>query len=233
MLTGDQNMIELNATVHYDLPQPDEFTFSQLDGEATVRAAAESAVQSVVTSSTLDDVLTTGRFEVEQRVKRELQMRLDRYAAGVRVLGVRLQDVHPSLEVVDAFRDVSGAFEEKNRVINEAEGYRNEQVAVSRGKAKAGLADASGYSAGRVSRAQGDAARFDQREAAFRVAPGPTETRLYLETVEQVLAGKKKLIVDSTKARRQLYLLDDGVEIGGPALNPVFTEAPRRPPEEP
>ena len=234
MLTGDQNMIELNATVHYDLARPDEFTFGQLDGEATVRAAAESAIQSVVTSSTLDDVLTIGRAAVEQRVKDELQARLDRYAAGIRVLGVRLQDVHPSLEVVDAFRDVSGAFEEKNRAVNGAEGYRNEQVALARGRAKASLADASGYSAGRVSRAQGDAGRFDQREAAFRAAPGPTETRLYLETVEQVLAGKKKLILDTTKARRQLYLLDDGVEIGGPAMNPVFTEtAPRRPPEEP
>jgi len=233
MLTGDQNMIELNATLHYDLAQPDEFAFSQLEGEATVRAAAESAVQSVVTSATLEDVLTTGRSTVEQRVKAELQARLDRYHAGVRVLSVRLEDVHPSLEVVDAFRSVSGAFEEKNRLVNEAEGYRNEQVALARGKAKASLAEASGYTAGRVSRAKGDASRFDQREAAFRLAPGPTETRLYLETIEQVLAGKPKLIVDSTKARRQLYLLDDGVEIGGPALNPVFSETPpRKPPEE-
>ena len=230
MLTGDQNMIELNATVHYNLARPDEFVFGQLDGEATVRAAAESAAQSVVTGSSLDDVLTTGRTAIEQRVKAELQARLDRYRAGIRVLGVRLEDVHPSLEVVDAFRDVAGAFEEKNRMVNEAEGYRNEQVALARGNAKASLAEANGYTVGRVNRAQGDSARFNQRETAFRAAPGPTETRLYLETIEQVLPGKKKLIVDSTKARRQLFLLDDGVEIGGPVLNPVFSEPARKQP---
>ena len=226
MLTGDQNMIELNATIHYDLTRPDQFVFGQLDGAATVRAAAESTIQSVVTGAPLDDVLTTGRAAIEQRVKTALQARVDRYNSGIRVLSVRLEDVHPSLEVVDAFRDVSGAFEEKNRVVNEAEGYRNEQVALARGNAKASLAAANGYTVERVHRAEGDADRFTQREQAFRSAPGPTETRLYLETVEQVLPGKKKLIVDSTKARRQLFLLDDGVEIGGTPLNPVFSETP-------
>jgi len=229
MLTGDQNMIELNATIHYDLARPDEFVFGQLDGEATVRAAAESSVQSVVTGTSLDEVLTTGRAAIEQRVKSELQARFDRYRSGIRVLSVRLEDVHPSLEVVDAFRDVSGAFEEKNRKINEAEGYRNEQVALARGNAKASLAEASGYSVERINRAEGDAGRFNQREAAFRTAPGPTETRLYLETIEQVLPGKKKLIVDSTKARRQLFLLEDSVEIGGAALNPVFSDTRKEP----
>jgi len=226
MLTGDQNMIELNATIHYDLARPDEFVFGQLDGAATVRAAAESTIQSVVTGAPLDDVLTTGRSSIEERVKSGLQARVDRYHSGIRVLSVRLEDVHPSLEVVDAFRDVSGAFEEKNRVVNEAEGYRNEQVALARGNAKASLAQANGYTVERIHRAEGDADRFTQREGAFRTAPGPTQTRLYLETVEQVLPGKKKLIVDGTKARRQLFLLEDGVEIGGTALNPVFSETP-------
>ena len=228
VLTGDQNMIELNAVVNYDLARPGDFVFTQMDGDATVRAAAESAVEGVVTNAAIDDVLTTGRAAIEQRVKRDLQARMDRYGAGVRILGVRLEDVHPSLEVVDAFREVSGAFEEKNRLINEAEGYRNEQVALARGNAQANLANAKGYTASRVSRAEGDATRFDAREAAFRTAPGPTETRLYWETIEQVLPGKQKLIVDSTRARRQLFLLEDGVEISGPGLNPVFSETPRK-----
>ena len=233
MLTGDQNMIELNATIHYDLARPDEFVFGQLDGAATVRAAAESTLQSVVTSAPLDDVLTTGRSLIEQCVKSALQTRVDRYHSGIHVLSVRLEDVHPSLEVVDAFRDVSGAFEEKNRVINEAEGYRNEQVALARGNAKASLASAKGYTVERIHRAEGDAERFNERESAYRSAPGPTQTRLYLETVEQVLPGKKKLIIDSSKARRQLFLLEDGVEIGGTALNPVFSETPSpKPPKE-
>jgi HflK protein len=231
MLTGDQNMIELNATIHYDLARPDEFVFGHLDGESTVRAAAESALQAVVTNTPLDDVLTGGRLAVERRAREALQDRLDRYRSGVRVLSVRLEDVHPSLEVVDAFRDVSGAFEEKSRMVNEAEGYRNEQVALARGNGRASLDKARAYSLDRIGRAHGDSDRFSQREAAFRSASGPTETRLYWETIEQVLPGKKKLIVDATKSRRHLFLLEDGVEIGGPALNPVFSETPRRTPE--
>jgi HflK protein len=224
MLTGDQNMIELNATVHYDLPRPGDFLFSQLDGEATVRAAAESAIGIVVASASLDDVLTTGRAAIEQRARQELQTRLDRYAAGIRVIGVRLQDVHPSLEVVDAFRDVSGAYEEKNRLINEAEGYRNEQIALARGNGRARLENAKAFTLGRVNRAQGDADRFNQREGAYRSAPATTETRLYLETIEQVLPGKKKLIVDHTASPRRLFLMEDSVEIGGPAMNPIRQE---------
>jgi Cu+-exporting ATPase len=233
MLTGDQNMIELNATVHYDLARPDEFVFGQLDGEATVRAATESSIQSAVVNTALDEVLTTGRLAIERRIQQELQARLGRYRCGIRVLSVRLEDVHPSLEVVDAFRDVAGAFEEKNRMVNEAEGFRNEQLALARGTAKANLQNAATYTLDRVGRAVGDADRFNQREAAFRLTPGPIETRLYWETMEQVLPGKKKIIVDSGKGRRQLFLFEDGVQIGGQALSPVFSEAPsQKPPED-
>jgi len=217
MLTGDQNMIELNATVHYDLVRPDDYLYRQLDGDTTVRAAAESVLQSIATATPLDDVLTTGRREMERKAAAELQRRLDRYQSGIRVLHVQLEDVHPSLEVVDAFRDVSGAFEEKNRLVNEAEGYRNEQVALARGNAEAQVRNAEAYTLGRKNRAEGDASRFVQQEAAFRAAPGPNELRLYLETVEQVLPGKKKLIVDPGKGRRHLLLLEDGVEIAPPA----------------
>ncbi len=225
-LTGDQNLIELNATVHYDLPHPEDYLFRQLDGEATVRAAAQGALQSVITASPLDDVLTTGRLAIEQKVKAELQKRLDRCNAGARVLSFRLQDVHPSVEVVDAFRDVSGAYEEKNRMINEAEGYRNEQVALAKGNAAAQVEQAQAYAEDRTNRAEGDAVRFTDREAAYRTAPGPTETRLYLETMEQILPGRQKLIIDRTKSPRRLFLLDKGVEIGGPAVPVVAPQAP-------
>jgi Cu+-exporting ATPase len=216
MLTGDQNMIELTAVVHYDLARPDDYLFRQLDSDATVRAAAEAALQSVITATDLNAVLTSGRLAIETNAAAALQARLNGYAAGVRVLSLRLQDVHPSLEVVDAFRDVSGAYEEKNRLINEAEGYRNEQVALARGNAKARIEQARAYTLGRVCRADGDAGRFTQRETAYRTAPGPTETRLYLETIEQVLPGKRKLIVDRSKAPRRLFLIEGSVEVGGP-----------------
>jgi len=232
MLTGDQNMIEVNATVHYQLARPDDYVYRQLEGETTVRAAAESVLQSIVTGSAIDDLLTAGRQAIEQRAREALQRRLDRYEAGVRVLRVKLLDVHPSLEVVDAFRDVSGAFEEKNRLINEAEAYRNEQVALARGNAEARLLNAAGYSAGKKNRAAGDSSRFVQAERAFREAPGPTETRLYLETIEQILPGKRKLIVDVSKGRRHLVLLEEGVEIAPPAAPLITPPRPFPPGEE-
>jgi membrane protease subunit HflK len=216
MLTGDQNMIELNATVHYEVERPDAFLFRQLDGDTTIREAAESVLQEITTTTQLDNVLTIGRQSIEQKALTELQHRMDKYETGIRVLRVKLEDVHPSLEVVDAFRGVSAAFEEKNRLVNEAEGYRNEQVALARGNAKAQLQNANAYTLGRTNRAGGDASRFTQAEQAFRTAPGPTETRLYLETMEQVLPGKRKLIMDSGKGRRHLLLMEDGVELAPP-----------------
>ncbi len=216
MLGGDQNMMEVNAVVHYRLSRADEFVLRQLDGEGTVRTAAEGALTSIATTTSLDDILTTGRKRVEARVKSELQARLDRYAAGVEILHVQLLDVHPSLEVVDAFREVSGAYEEKNRMINEAEAYRNEQVALSRGNAKALIAGAEGYSLDKKNRSAGDGSRFLLRESGYASSPGLTGTRLYLETMEQVLPGKRKMIVDSSQGRRHLILLEDGVEIAPP-----------------
>jgi P-type Cu+ transporter len=213
MLTGDQNMIELAATVHYIPDHPDDFLFRQLDADLTVRAAAESVIQAVVTSSALDDVLTSNRHQIELRAADELQKRLAVYGTGVRVLQVKLEDVHPSLEVVDAFRQVSDAFEEKSRLINEAEGYRNEQLALAHGNAAAALQNANAYSIGRKTRSEGDATRFQAAEQAYRGAPQATESRLYLETMEAVLPGKQKFIVDNSKNKRHLFLLQDGVEL--------------------
>jgi len=146
---------------------------------------------------------------LEARAKQEIQRRLDRSGPGLRVLSVRLQDVHPPLEVVDAFREVSSAFEEKNRKVNEAEAYRNQQVALARGQAASRLEEALGYRLARANRATGDADRFTQAEAAYRSAPGPTETRLFLETMEEVLPGRSKLILDSSgKGRRAIMTVD-------------------------
>jgi Cu+-exporting ATPase len=213
MLTGDQNMIELTAAVHYIPERPDDFIFRQLDADGTVRSVTESVLQSVVCSSALDDVMTQNRRAIEQRAQQEIQGRLDRYGAGVRVLQVKLEDVHPSLEVVDAFRQVSDAYEEKSRLINQAQGYSNEQLALAHGNAGAMLTNAASFKIGRVQRATGDASRFTESEAAYRSAPAATSSRLYLETMEEVLPGKKKLIVDTSKNRRQLLLLQDGVQL--------------------
>ena len=214
MLTGDQNMTELTATVHFRLKQPEDFLFRLADGEGTVRSATESALQTVLSSTPLDEALTTNRPGLENRARQLIEASLKRYQAGVEVLQVKLLDVHPSLEVVDAFRAVSGAFEEKNRLVNEAQAYAGDIVPKARGEARAKMETAQGYRLGRVNRAGGDADRFRQSEAAYRTGPGVTETRLYLETMEQVLPGRKKMIVDANQGRRHLVLMEDGVQFG-------------------
>ncbi|HYM09637.1 MAG TPA: FtsH protease activity modulator HflK [Bryobacterales bacterium] len=216
MLSGDQNMIELNAVVHYNVARADDYIYRLADPETTIRTTSESVIQMLVTTTPLDDLLTTGRRAVEAKALAELQRRLDLYGAGVKVLHVQLEDVHPSVEVVDAFREVAGAAEEKNRLINVAEGYRNEQVALARGQGEASIRNAQGYEVDRVNRAGGDAARFVQAEQAYKTAPGPTETRLYLETLEQILPGRQKLIIDAHGGRRHLMMLQDGVLVAPP-----------------
>src|SRR5262245_3962627 len=209
MLTGDENLIEVNAVVQYSIGSADKFLFSTTDPNNLIRVAAESALRSLIGQHTLDAALTIGRTEIERDAKALLQARLDEYDSGLRVVAVQLQDTHPSVEVVDAFRNVSSAFEEKSKLINEAESYRNEQLALARGQALARLAEAAGYTADRANRAEGDAARFKQAVEAFKRSPNVTETRLYLETIEQVLAGKKKMIVDASRfGRRQMLFID-------------------------
>ena len=211
MLTGDQNMIEMTAVVHYDIERPDDYLFRQIDAEGTIRAASEAALRSVVNTMHLDDLLTSGRREAEQLAARRLNEMLEAYEAGVQVLQIHIQDMHPSVEVVDAFREVAGAQEEKNRMINEAEGYANEQVALARGQGEALVQEAKGYKVSRSDRAGGDAARFSQLEVAYRTAPDATSTRLYLEAMEQILPGRRKLVIDSSGGKRTLWTMDDGV----------------------
>lgn len=221
MLTGDQNMIEMTAVIHYDLEQPDDFLFQQLNAEETLQVAAESVVQRIVNSTALDDLLTTRRRDLEQQARDRLNERLAKYQTGARVLQVRFQDVHPSVEVVDAFRDVAGAIEEKSRRINAAEGYRNEQVALARGQAGARLSTAEAYSVGRSNRASGDALRFQQFEEGYRTAPGPNATRLYLEAMDEILPNRRKLILDRKgSGRRTLYSIEDNVLIMPPGSIP-------------
>ena len=232
-LTGDQNMLEVNATVHYRLRKPEDFLLRHADPAATVRAAAESVLQSAAVGIETDSLLTTGRREVETAARTKLQSILDRYSAGVEIVQIRLLDVHPSIEVVGAFRDVAGALEEKSRLINEAEGYRNQQIAVARGNAEAMIAAAKGYSEGTKHRAAGDAVRFIQTQAGFQTASGPNETRLYLETLETVLPGRRKVIMDSSRGRRHLFLLEDGgVRIPESVLAQPDTTRPGEPGEE-
>jgi membrane protease subunit HflK len=145
----------------------------------------------------LDDVVTVQRDAFEELILAVTQGLLDASDAGVEITGVRLQDVHPPLEVVPAFRDVASAREDKSRIINEALGYMDETIPKARGDAGRLMLEAEGYRSDRIDRARGDAERFKEMARHYRDSKRVTETRLYLETMESVLAGIEKYIVSS------------------------------------
>ena len=194
MLAGDQNLVTANAVVHYFIEQPDDYLFNLADPESTLRGVAESGLRRAIGLAELDVALTSGRRALEETARAEMQKRLDRYRAGIRVLSVRLQDVHPPLEVVDAFRAVSSAFEEKEKLINEAKAVAAKTLQLAHGNGKAMELAADATAEKRINEATGDAARFEQQAAAYAEAPEVTRIRLILETMETVLAPIQKVI---------------------------------------
>jgi HflK protein len=233
--TGDHNLVEVNAAVHYTIRDPVAYLLSASEPERVLQGAAESALRSVVATRTLDDVLVGRRAQIEGAVLQALRALVRRHRTGIEVRTVRLQDVHPPLEVVDAFRDVSSAEEDKARLVNEAHAYANDVLPKARGQKDADITAAEAYAAAGVDRAHGAAARFVPVAEAQRVGPSVTGLRLYLETIEQSMADLKKVIVDPRqRGRRQMIFLDSrGLRImpGGPEEPPTAPSAEALPPE--
>jgi len=196
-LTGDENIVDMNVVVFYRVSDPKEYLFSVAETEDLVRFTAESVMTNVAGGLVIDDVLTVHREVFEELILTSVQRQLDSSRVGVEVVSVRLQDVHPPLEVVPAFRDVASAREDKSRIINEALAYMDETVPVARGDARRLVLEAEGYRLERKDRARGDSERFKAMARRYRDARGVTETRLYLETMESLLAGVEKYIVSS------------------------------------
>ncbi len=194
-LTGDENIADMNIVLLYRVRDARRYLFSIADPEAYIRSVTEYVLGYAAGSRALEDVLTIDRAEFEETLAAGVQAALDEIGVGVELLGVRLQDLHPPLEVVPAFRDVASAREDKNRIINEAYGYMNQTVPLARGEGKQLIAEATGASHARQSRAVGDAERFRAIAGRYANAKTVTQTRLYIETMEQLLAGVEKYIV--------------------------------------
>ena len=213
MLTGDENLVEVNAVTQYHISDPAVYLFGVKEPENLIRAVAERTLRWIVARHPLDAILTDQRSQIEQAWKEELGETLKPYRSGLEVLSVRLQDVHPPVEVVEAFRDVASALEEKSTRINEAESYLLEQVPLARGQSRARLLAAEAYSKSRIERSRGESARFSEREQAYRKAPEVTSLRLYYEAVEQVLPNKRKYIADSKKLGRRRFVFLDAKDL--------------------
>ncbi|MBS3917899.1 MAG: FtsH protease activity modulator HflK [Deltaproteobacteria bacterium] len=195
MLTGDENIVDAQLFVQYVVKDPSLFLFRVRSAEAVLKSSAEVALRSVVGRNTIDFTMTEGRVIVQDEVKKYLQSLLDEYQTGLMVTEARLLVVDPPEEVKDAFHDVVRAWEDRERVMREAEGYREDLIPKAKGEAVQMLRAAEAYKEQRVIRAQGDAGKFLDVLRAYRKGKEVTRERLYLETLEKILPGKEKYIL--------------------------------------
>ncbi len=198
MLTGDENIVDINFTVFWVIKDAKAYLFNIRDPELTVKSASESAMREVVGETPIAQALAEGRAKIEASTQTLLQSILDSYGSGIEITQLQLQRVDPPAEVIDAFRDVQAALADRARLRNEAETYRNGIIPGARGDAVQIEQQAEAYRLATVARAQGDAARFLSVYHAFKVAQDVTLERLYLETMEEVLKNSNKVIIDKS-----------------------------------
>ena len=196
MITSDENLVNVETAIQYRITSIEDYLFNVDDQKGTLEIASESAIRRVVANHVLDDVLTDNKFGIQQEIKDDLQAICNSYEMGISITAVQLQDVNPPQEVDVAFKDVSNAREDKNSYINEAESYANEVIPKARGKAAEMLNQAEAFKEKRIAEAKGDVANFVQILEKYQLGKEVTKKRMYLETLEEVLPGIEKYIVD-------------------------------------
>ena len=208
MLTGDENIVDAELIVQYKIKDPIDYLFNFIGPELTLREASEASLRTVIGRHNIDEALTSGKLMIQEETKELLQIILDKYETGVIVVAVQLQDVSPPKQVIDAFKDVASAKEDKNRMINEAEGYRNDVIPKARGQAQAMIRESEGFRESRIKRAEGDVAKFKAIVKEYTKAKEVTKERLYLEAMEDILPGIDKYIVPNGEDGNLLNLLN-------------------------
>ena len=215
MLTGDQNIIDIDFTVQWKISDPGKFLFEIRDPEATVKLAAESAMREVIGRTDIQPALTEARGEVEAKSKRLLQEILTEYQAGIEITELKLQDVQPPPAVIDAFDDVQRSLQDRDRLRNEADAYRNDILPRSRGEAQRVIQEAAAYKERLLNEADGEAQRFLSVYEAYRDNPDVTRRRMYLETMQNVFAASDKVILDKSAGGAVPYLPLNELRRGG------------------
>ena len=206
MLTGDENIIDLQFAVQYNLKSVQDYLFNNRSVENSVRGAAETAIREVVGKSKMDYVLYEGREEIAIKTKALMQDILDRYKSGINITSVTMQNAQPPEQVQAAFDDAVKAKQDLERQKNEGQAYANDIVPKARGTASRLIAEANGYKAAIENEAKGNASRFDQILTEYTRAPEVTRNRLFLETQEQIMSSVSKVIVDQKGSNSLLYL---------------------------
>jgi membrane protease subunit HflK len=196
MLTGDENIVDVDFVVFWRINDAPKFLFNIQDPEATVKDVAESSMREIVGQSDIEPILTEARAKTEAAVQQLMQKVLDSYGAGVQIIQVQLQKVDPPAQVIDAFRDVQAARADQERLQNEAQAYANRIIPEAKGEAERILQAAQGYRDKVVAESKGEADRFLKIYQQYKLAPDVTRQRMYLETMERVLGDTDKVIVD-------------------------------------
>jgi len=206
MLTEDENIVEVDISVQYNIIDLQKFKLSIREPELALEEATDSALRHVVGSSKMDEVLTTGRGKIAQDVEIRLSHYLDAYNTGIHLITVNVEDTKAPAEVKDSFDDVSKAREDEERFKNEAQTYANQVVPEARGNSQRILAEAKGYRDQTVSKAEGEAARFKKLLAEYKKAPVVTRERLYLDAMQQVMQTNTKVMIDVKGGNNMMYL---------------------------
>lgn len=193
MLTGDENIVKVHLFVQYRVVDPVKFLFRAIEPEVVLHSTAEVALRSIVGQNTIDYTMTEGRVDVQEKVQEYLQNLMDLYETGIVLVDARLLTVDPPDPVKDAFHEVVRAWEDRERLVQQAEGYMEDLLPRARGEARAMILNAEGYLERRTLTAQGDVSRFLQFADEYEKAPQITRERLYLETMSEVLPQAERL----------------------------------------
>ncbi|HEY7533547.1 MAG TPA: FtsH protease activity modulator HflK [Nitrospiraceae bacterium] len=207
MLTGDMNILAIEFIVQFKIKEAAQYLFSIADIHDTIGKAAEASMREVVGKSKIDEALTTGKAQIQQDTQDLLQKILDQYQAGVQIAAVQLQDVDPPEAVAAAFKDVTNAKEDREKLINQAQGYRNDIIPKAKGEAAQLVNQAKGYAQARLNRAQGEGNRFLAMLKEYNQAKDIISKRIYIETMEEILPNVEKVIIDGKGGERVLPYL--------------------------
>jgi len=196
MLTGDENIVDINYSVFWVIKDAQKFLFNIQSPIETVKATSETAMREVIAKNEIQTILTEGRSNIELEVQDITQKILDEYGSGIQITQVQTQQADPPAQVIDAFRDVQAARADRERAKNEAEAYANDVIPRARGEAEQVLQQAEAYKKEVVAKAEGEASRFLAIYNEYKNAKQVTQERMYLETMEKVLADIDKVIID-------------------------------------
>jgi membrane protease subunit HflK len=207
MLTGDMNILAIEFIVQYKIKTSADYLFNVAEINETISKAAEASMREVVGKSKIDEALTTGKAQIQQDTMVLLQSLLDQYHGGVQVAAVQLQDVDPPEAVAAAFKDVTNAKEDREKLINQSQSYRNDILPKAKGEAAQVVNQALGNAQARLNRAQGEANRFVVTLKEYNQAKDIISKRIYIETMEEILPNIEKIIIDGKTGDRVLPYL--------------------------